>query len=180
MGAQAIVNLIFGDFNPSGTLPFTYPANTGDILTYDHKNLSAMIRTAPNKRKYGGYNPEFKFGDGLSYSNFSVSELKLSKDTLIKSEKINVSFLVTNYGLIDGNKNIDMFIKDHFASLAPDVKNLKGFKKVFLKAGEKKTINFEIDKNDLFFYDENGVKLFEEGIFSIQIEDEIKSFYFIP
>lgn len=180
MGAQAIVNLIFGDFNPSGTLPFTYPANTGDILTYDHKNLSAMIRTAPNKRKYGGYNPEFKFGDGLSYSNFSISELKLSKDTLIKSEKINVSFLVTNYGLIDGNKNIDMFIKDHFASLAPDVKNLKGFKKVFLKAGEKKTINFEIDKNDLFFYDENGKKLFEEGIFSIQIEDEIKSFYFIP
>jgi beta-glucosidase len=176
-GAQAIVDVIFGDYNPSGILPFTYPANTGDLLNYDHKHLSAMVRTAPNKRKYGGYHPEFEFGSGLNYAEFSISDLKLSTDTLIENEKIEVSFTVENLSKIEGTKNIDVFVKDHYASLAPDVKNLKYFVKVFLKAGQKDEITLQLDKNDLFFFNDKGEKLIEEGGFSILIEDESKSFY---
>ena len=176
-GAQAIVDVIFGDYNPSGILPFTYPANTGDLLNYDHKHLSAMVRTAPNKRKYGGYHPEFEFGSGLNYAEFSISDLKLSTDTLIENEKIDVSFTVENLSKIEGTKNIDVFVKDHYASLAPDVKNLKYFVKVFLKAGQKDEITLQLDKNDLFFFNDKGEKLIEEGGFSILIENESKSFY---
>ena len=178
MGAQAIVDVLFGDCNPSGTLPFTYPANSGDLLCYDHKNLSAMVRTAPNKRKYGGYHPEFEFGYGLSYSEFAISELILSTDTLQKNKELKISFIVKNNGSMDGTKNIDLFVKDHYASLAPDVKNLKNFTKVFIKAGEEKEVVFEIDKNDLFFYNKNGKELLEEGDFTILIEDKSRSFYF--
>ena len=178
MGAQAIVDVLFGDCNPSGTLPFTYPANSGDLLCYDHKNLSAMVRTAPNKRKYGGYHPEFEFGYGLSYSEFAISELILSTDTLQKNKELKISFIVKNNGSMDGTKNIDLFVKDHYASLAPDVKNLKNFTKVFLKAGEEKEVVFEVDKNDLFFYNKNGKELLEEGDFTILIEDKSRSFYY--
>lgn len=176
-GAQAIVDVIFGDYNPSGILPFTYPANTGDLLKYDHKHLSAMVRTAPNKRKYGGYHPEFEFGSGLNYAEFSISDLKLSTDTLIENKKIEVSFTIENLSNIDGAKNIDVFVKDHYASLAPDVKNLKYFTKVLLKAGQKDEITLQLDKNDLFFFNEKGEKLLEEGEFSILIENESQSFY---
>ena len=180
MGAQAIVDLLFGDFNPSGILPFTYPANSGDLINYDHKYLSAMVRTAPNKRKYGGYNPAFKFGHGLNYTEFSISNLNLSTDTLKGDEKIKVTFSITNKGSMDGLKNIDIFIKDHYASLAPDVRNLKGFKSAFVKTGETRKLSIEFNKEDLFFYNESGDKLYEEGDFSVQIEDMSKSFYFIP
>ena len=179
MGAQAIVDVLFGDYNPSGLLPFSYPANSGDLLCYDHKNLSAMVRTAPNKRKYGGYHPEFEFGDGLSYSNFDITDFKLSSDTLVGNDKIIASFSVKNSGNFDGTKNIDVFVSDHYASLAPDVRNLKAFSSVFLKAGEQKQVNIELDKENLFFYNKKGKKLLENGDFSISVDNQTKSFYYL-
>ena len=177
MGAQAIVDVLFGDFNPSGTLPFTYPAHSGDLLTYDHKNLSAMVRTAPNNKTYGGYHPAFKFGDGLSYSDFSISNLKLNADTITTDEKLQISFQLKNRSDLDGTKNIDVFINDHYASLAPDVKNLKDFTKVFLKGGEQREVLMELDRDDLFFYNAKGEKLLEEGSFSVFIGDQTATFY---
>ena len=177
MGAQAIVDVLFGDFNPSGTLPFTYPAHSGDLLTYDHKNLSAMVRTAPNKKTYGGYHPAFKFGDGLSYSDFVISNFKLSADTINVDEKIQISFQLKNNSERDGTKNIDVFIKDHYASLAPDVRNLKYFTKVSLKAGAQKEVRIDLDKNDLFFFNSKGEKLLEEGSFSVFVEEQNATFY---
>ena len=137
-----------------------------------------MVRTAPNKREYGGYHPEFKFGHGLSFSEFNVTELKLSTDTLSKNEKIKISFKVKNNGTTDGAKYIDVFVKDHYASLAPDVKNLKDFTKVFIKAGLEKEVVLEMDKNDLFFYDKEGKEILEKGNFTILVEGEGKTFYF--
>ena len=177
MGAQAIVDVLFGDFNPSGTLPFTYPAHSGDLLTYDHKNLSAMVRTAPNKKTYGGYHPAFKFGDGLSYSDFVISNFKLSADTINVDEKIQISFQLKNNSERDGTKNIDVFIKDHYASLAPDVRNLKYFTKVSLKAGAQKEVRIDLDKNDLFFFNSKGEKVLEEGSFSVFVEEQNATFY---
>jgi beta-glucosidase len=177
MGAQAIVDVLFGDFNPSGTLPFTYPAHSGDLLTYDHKNLSAMVRTAPNKKIYGGYHPAFKFGEGLSYSDFSISNFKLNADTIAADEKLQISFQLKNNSELDGTKNIDVFINDHYASLAPDVKNLKDFTKVFLKGGAQKEVRMELDRDDLFFFNAKGEKLLEEGSFSVFIGDQKATFY---
>jgi beta-glucosidase len=177
MGAQAIVDVLFGDFNPSGTLPFTYPAHSGDLLTYDHKNLSAMVRTAPNKKIYGGYHPAFKFGEGLSYSDFSISNFKLNADTIAADEKLQISFQLKNNSELDGTKNIDVFINDHYASLAPDVKNLKDFTKVFLKGGSQKEVRMELDRDDLFFFNAKGEKLLEEGSFSVFIGDQKATFY---
>ena len=177
MGAQAIFDVLFGDYNPSGTLPFTYHANSGDLLTYDHKNLSAMVRTAPNKKTYGGYHPAFKFGTGLSYSDFSISNVQLNADTIISGEKLQITFQIKNNSDLDGDKNIDVFVKDHYASLAPDVKNLKAFTKVSLRGGAQKEIRIELDSNDLFFFNEKGEKLLEEGVFSVLIEDYEEGFY---
>ena len=179
MGAQAIVDVLFGDYNPCGLLPFSYPANSGDLLCYDHKNLSAMVRTAPNKRKYGGYHPEFEFGDGLSYSNFDITDFKLSTDTLVGNDKIIASFSVKNSGNLDGTKNIDVFVSDHYASLAPDVRNLKAFSSVLLKAGEQKQVKVELDKENLFFYNKKGERLLENGDFSISVLNQTKSFYYL-
>ena len=179
MGAQAIVDVLFGDYNPCGLLPFSYPANSGDLLCYDHKNLSAMVRTAPNKRKYGGYHPEFEFGDGLSYSNFDITDFKLSTDTLVGNDKIIASFSVKNSGNLDGTKNIDVFVSDHYASLAPDVRNLKAFSSVLLKAGEQKQVKVELDKENLFFYNKKGERLLENGDFSISVHNQTKSFYYL-
>lgn len=178
MGAEAIVDVLFGDYNPSGILPFTYPAKTGDLITYDHKFLSEMIQTAPNKKKYGGHHPEFEFGHGLSYTNFSFSPIKIDKDTIIGNDSIKVSLTITNSGKIASNKCIDVFIKDEYAGLAPDVKNLKYFTKVYLAPNQKKEIVFYIDKNDLFYYDKNGNKIFEDGDFTLFIENQSKRFYF--
>ena len=138
-----------------------------------------MVRTAPNKRKYGGYHPEFEFGDGLSYSNFDITDFKLSSDTLVGNDKIIASFSVKNSGNFNGTKNIDVFVSDHYASLAPDVRNLKAFSSVFLKPGEQKQVNVELDKENLFFYNKKGKKLLENGDFSISVDNETKSFYYL-
>ena len=137
-----------------------------------------MIQTAPNKKKYGGHHPEFEFGHGLSYTNFSFSPIKIDKDTLIGNDSIKVSLTITNSGKIASNKCIDVFIKDEYAGLAPDVKNLKYFTKVYLAPNQKKEIAFYIDKNDLFYYDKNGNKIFEDGDFTLFIENQSKRFYF--
>lgn len=177
MGAEAIVDVLFGNYNPSGILPFTYPAKTGDIFTYDHKFLSAMVREGPNNSKFGGYRPEFKFGHGLSYSEFKVDNFKISHDTITLKDTLYVDFDITNNSDIKATKLIDLFIKDHYASYAPDVRNLKAFTKIDFDKREKKHITMKIDKSSLFYYNENGQKIFEKGFFSVIIEEESRDFY---
>jgi beta-glucosidase len=177
MGAEAIVDVLFGDYNPSGILPFTYPAHSGDILTYDHKFLSSMVRDGPNKKKFGGYHPEYKFGHGLSYSKFKFDNFKISHDTINIDDTLFIDFDITNTSDLKATKLIDLFIKDLYASYSPDVRNLKAFTKVTLAQREKKHITMSIDKNSLFFYSEKGEKIYEKGIFSVMIENESRSFY---
>lgn len=178
MGAQAIVDVLFGDFNPSGVLPFTYPSHTGDLVTYDHKYLTAMKQKAPNKNKYGGHHPEFEFGHGLSYTTFELSPIQFSSDTISQDESLEVVFTITNTGEVHGQKCLDVFVKDHYASYAPDMKNLKYVTKVNLAPGEKKNITFLIDRQDLFYYNELGEKMLEKGDFTMMIGNQSKVFHF--
>ena len=178
MGAQAIVDVLFGDYNPSGVLPFTYPSHTGDLVTYDHKFLTAMVQTAPNKTKYGGHHPEFEFGHGLSYTTFSLSSIQLNTDTIDMKGVLDVSITVTNTGNVHGQKCIDVFLQDHYASYAPDMKNLKYFTKVALAPGEKKQITFTLDSSSLFYYNEKGEKIFEKGDYTLMMGDQSRDFHF--
>ena len=98
---------------------------------------------------------------------------------MVGNDKIIASFSVKNSGNFDGTKNIDVFVSDHYASLAPDVRNLKAFSSVLLKAGEQKQVKVELDKENLFFYNKKGERLLENGDFSISVHNQTKSFYYL-
>lgn len=128
---------------------------------YMNKRYSwvAMVQTAPNKTKYGGHHPEF--GQGLSYTTLSISPIQFNSDTINIKGALDVSLTVTNTGNVDGQKCIDVFLQDHYASYAPDMKNLKYFTKVALAPGEKKQITFTLDSSTLFYYNEKGEMMFK-------------------
>ncbi|MCL7762556.1 glycoside hydrolase family 3 C-terminal domain-containing protein [Polaribacter sp. Z014] len=167
-GANAIADVLFGDYNPNGVLPFSYPKHTGSLLTYD-----APIR---NKETF---NPQWEFGYGLSYTNFKSSNLKLSTKALKGDEKLKVTIEVMNEGDFDGELAIDLFVRDKVASVIPAMKKLKKFKKVFLKKGAMKVVAFELTKSDLSFVNSNLKRVTENGSFEIEILGEKVSFEYL-
>lgn len=175
-GADAIVNVLLGDTNPSGKLPFTYPRHTGDLLTYDHKTSEEYNELVPGDIKMNAFNPQWEFGHGLSYTNFTFSNLSLDKKVITSQDNLVVTVTVKNTGLVDGKLGIDLFCKDLFASITPPVKQLRQFQKVFLAKGESKEIRFSISSDDLYFIDINNKKTVEPGQFVIMIEDQQETF----
>ncbi|QVY66114.1 glycoside hydrolase family 3 N-terminal domain-containing protein [Polaribacter sp. Q13] len=167
-GANAIADILFGDYNPNGVLPFSYPKHTGNLLTYD-----APIRNTET------FNPQWEFGYGLSYTNFKSSNLKLSTKTLKGDEKLKVTIEVMNEGDFDGELAVDLFVRDKVASVIPPMKKLRKFKKVFLKKGELKLVEFELTKNDLSFVNSDLERVTENGSFVIEILGEKVSFEYL-
>ncbi len=178
MGAQAIAETLFGDNNPSGRLPFTYPRFTNDLTTYDHKFSEKFTEAAPGNIQADGYYPQWGFGEGLSYTQFDYKNLTLSSSTLKKEGSIKVAIDITNSGKTDGAIAVEMYCKDLFASITPPIKQLKGFEKIVLKKGETQTVAFKILPEDLFFIDANNQKIVEEGEFEVNIGTEKAKFYF--
>jgi beta-glucosidase len=111
--------------------------------------------------------PLFPFGFGLSYSKFEYSEFRLSKNIISRGESTQVSVMLKNTGGYDGNETVQLYIRDHVANTTRPVKELKGFEKVFLQAGEEKEITFEIDEAKLSYYQSDGNLVCEPGIFTI-------------
>ncbi len=174
-GAEAIHEVIYGDYNPSGKLPITYPRYSGTLLTYDHKRLDEAIeKDDPYDYSYE-FNPQFKFGDGLSYTTFQYSQLTTSADTVVNDLKISIT--VKNTGQKDGQEAIELYTRDWYASVTPSVKRLRRFEKIFLKAGEEKTIDFILNKKDVSFIDPSYKVIFEPGNFDILIGSEKKVIY---
>ncbi len=172
-GGPAIAQVLYGDYNPDGILPFTYHKYSGDIIPYDHKYLSAIQQRTPGKMTYEGYRPQWPFGHGLSYTTFDISDITLNKMSFSKSDGlIEASVTVTNTGDRDGKKALDLFIRDHYASIAPSVRKLKGFAKEHIKAGESKKIKFGLNVADLAFNNDKGEMILEPGKFSIMIGDK--------
>ncbi|MGF6153374.1 beta-glucosidase BglX [Pseudomonas fluorescens] len=174
-GGNAIADVLFGDYNPSGKLPISFPRSVGQIPTY-YNHLSIGRPFTPGKP--GNYTsqyfddttgPLFPFGYGLSYTSFSLSNMALSSTTLNKSGKIDASVTVKNTGKRDGETVVQLYIQDVVGSMIRPLKELKNFQKVMLKAGEQKVIHFTIDEDDLKFYNAQLKYAAEPGKFNVQI-----------
>jgi beta-glucosidase len=168
-GADAITDVLFGDYNPGGVLPFSYPQFTGDIMPYDHGVLAEVQQLRPAVITRGGYKPQWPFGHGLSYTTFEYTDLQLDRETMLDGESLKVSVTVTNTGQRAGHKAVDLFVSDLYASLSPAVKKLKRFTKVYLQAGQSKTVGFELHKDDLSFANLDLQRVVEPGEFRVSV-----------
>lgn len=166
-GGRAIADVLFGDANPSGKLPFTYPSATGSITHYDHK----FSEQKHIDFSFNAIQPEWEFGHGLSYTTFAYSDLKLSSETITDGGDIVVSVTVKNTGKLEGKEVVQLYTNDEYASITPNVKRLKGFKKITLRPGESKTVSFKLTVSDLAFVDNNNKWITEEGGFKVMIKD---------
>jgi beta-glucosidase len=167
-GGTPVAGLISGRLNPSGKLAITFPLTTGQIPTYYNMRQSS-------RPKQGGYQdiatePRYWFGHGLSYTTFSYGTVKLSDSSFQKNKKMIAEVEITNAGARDGKETVILFITDPVASITRPMKELKYFEKLELKAGEKKTVRFEIDPmRDLSFPDSDGMRHLETGDFYLMI-----------
>lgn len=172
----AIADVLFGDVNPSGKLSATFPQNVGQIpLYYNHKNTGRPLPDGQWFQKFrSNYldvsnDPLYPFGFGLSYTTFSYSDITLSSNTFKPNEKITATVTVTNSGNITGKEVVQLYIRDMAGSITRPVKELKGFQKIELKAGESKTVSFTISAEDLKFYNSDLKFVAEPGDFKLFI-----------
>ena len=174
-GGNAIADVLFGDYNPSGKLPITFPRSVGQIPTY-YNHLSIGRPFTPGKP--GNYTsqyfdepntPLYPFGYGLSYTNFSLSDVKLSSKTLTPGATLTASVTLKNTGQRDGETVVQLYLRDVTASMSRPVKSLKNFEKVMLKAGEQKVVQFTLSEDDLKFYNADLKYVAEPGEFDVQI-----------
>ena len=174
-GGNAIADVLFGDYNPSGKLPMSFPRSVGQIpVYYSHLNTGRPYNAdKPNKytsRYFDEANgPLYPFGYGLSYTTFKVSDVKMSAPTLKRDGKVTASVEVTNNGKREGATVIQMYVQDVTASMSRPVKQLRGFEKVNLKPGETQTISFPIDVDALKFWNQQMKYDAEPGKFNVFI-----------
>lgn len=173
---NAIADVLFGDYNPSGKLPMTFPRTEGQIpIYYNYLNTG---RPAPDDDKPSNYrsgyidlqkSPKFAFGYGLSYTTFDYSDLQLSKKAITSSDSIVVTFKLTNTGKYAGEEVVQLYLRDEVASIVRPVKELKDFTKLLLQPGESKTVRFVINKEKLSFYNQQLKWITEPGSFNLMI-----------
>ncbi|NNB16455.1 beta-glucosidase BglX [Pseudomonas fragi] len=174
-GGNAIADVLFGDYNPSGKLPITFPRSVGQIPTY-YSHLSIGRPFTPGKpgnytSQYfdEGNSPLYPFGYGLSYTDFSLSEVSLSAKTLKPGATLTASVTVKNTGKRAGETVVQLYVQDVTATMSRAVKELKNFEKVMLKPGEQKVVQFTLGENDLKFYNAQLQHVAEPGEFNVQI-----------
>jgi beta-glucosidase len=165
-GGIALSQILFGDVNPSGKLPFTYPRHTGSLLFYDHKHTELLDKDFG----YNTFNPQWEFGFGLSYSKFVYSNLKIDKKSYAQADVVRISVQVKNESDRPAKEVVQVFVSDLVASITPSVKRLRAFRKVDLKAGETKTIEFEMPISELAFVNKVLKWIVEPGEFVIQVK----------
>lgn len=178
-GGRAIADILFGVINPSGKLPITFPKRLSDSPAHkSDKTYPGDDRVLYNEGIFVGYRhfeynnikPLFPFGYGLSYTNFKYDKITMEKNLVSGEESIKVSIELKNTGDREGAEVVQLYIQDIESSLPRPFKELKGFKKIFLKSSQKKTINFELHREDLAFFDENlNDWIVEDGRFKILI-----------
>ncbi|SNR34303.1 beta-glucosidase BglX [Flavobacterium sp. ov086] len=171
---NAVAQVLYGDYNPSGKLPMSFPRNVGQVPIYYNKYSTGRPIDVDKNVFWSHYTdvaktPQFPFGFGLSYTRFDYKNLKLNKSAFAKGENVQVSIEVTNSGNYDGKEVVQLYIHDEYASIVRPIKELKGFELVNLKKGETKTINFTLTDKELGFYDNEGNYLVEPGTFKIMV-----------
>jgi beta-glucosidase len=169
-GADALADILIGEVNPSGKLPFTYPKYEQGLITYDHKPSQNLDKKMEGAYDYGAQTSvQYPFGFGLSYTNFEYSNLKQSTIQFAPGDTLTFTVDVKNTGSVNGKEAVLLFSRDKVASLSPDVRRLRAFNKILLNPGEKKTITLKVAADDLAFVGEKGRWILESGEFSIQI-----------
>ncbi|WP_035673955.1 glycoside hydrolase family 3 N-terminal domain-containing protein [Flavobacterium sp. 83] len=172
---NAIADVLFGDYNPSGKLPMSFPREEGQIpIYYNHFNTGRPAKNENETNYVSAYtdlknSPKFPFGYGLSYTAFEYSNLKLSKNKIKSTEKITITLNVTNSGKVAGEEVVQLYLRDRVGSVVRPIIELKDFQKIKLNAGETKTVQFTIDKEKLSFYNANLQWVAEPGDFDVMI-----------
>ncbi len=173
-GGDALANLVAGDVNFSGKMPFSYPKEINSLITYDHKPCEHI-----GKQMEGAYNydaqvsVQWPFGYGLSYTRFAYSNLRVDKSTFTANDLLTFTVDVKNVGSFGGKESVLLFSSDLVASLSPDVRRLRAFDKLELKPGQTTTISLQVKASDLAFVGYDGKWILEKGDFRIQIGTEV-------
>ena len=167
---NAIAQVLYGDYNPSGKLPMSFPRAVGQIpIYYNHKNTGRPIMPTPSTVFWSHYQdventPLYPFGFGLSYTTFEYSDLQAQ---VVSTNEVNVSVTLRNTGTFTGKEVVQLYLKDHYASVTRPVRELKGFELVSLEPNEHKKISFKLTEKELGFYNNAGDFVLEPGDFSI-------------
>jgi len=160
-GGQAVADVLFGDVNPSGRLPYTYPRFAAGFTTYDHKP-SEETRENP-------FHPQWPFGHGLSYTSLVYRALQADRSELRPGQTVAVTVEVINTGDIAAKETVQLYLSDLVASVTPVVRQLKRFEKVDVPAGQTRTVRFELGWDDLAFIGRDNVPVVEPGQFKISV-----------
>jgi beta-glucosidase len=183
------VDILFGKESPSGKLPVTFPKVVGQIpVYYSHKNtgrpyneksfvhiddvpVRAVQTSLGNESHYidAGFKPQYPFGFGLSYTSFEYSDIQLSSNIVKVGQKLKVSATITNSGQLEAEDIVQLYVRDLVGSITRPVKELKGFKRLRLSAGESQKVEFDLHTDDLAFYNQNMELVTEPGKFQVWI-----------
>jgi beta-glucosidase len=172
---NAIADVLFGEYNPSGKLTMTFPAHAGQIpIYYNHKNTGRPYMDDGNSKFRSDYldisnDPLYPFGFGLSYTNFSYSPISLSASTIAVSQPVTIKVTITNTGNYDGEETAQLYVRDLVATVTQPVKSLKKFQKVYLKKGESKEISFTLQTDDLKYVNSDLRWVYEPGAFKVMV-----------
>ena len=166
-GGTAIADVLFGDYNPNGKLPFSYPRTPNGLIMYDHKPFETEVTSYGNT----AFIPQFEFGSGLSYTTFSYTNLQVTPKTGSLNSEIKVSVTVTNKGQRAGKETVIVFVHDVVASLSPPGKRVRRFAKISLDPGQSKTLSFTLRPEDLSFIGLNNKPVIEPGEFEVMVGD---------
>ncbi len=166
-GGDALADILFGDINPSGKLPYTYPSYPNSLANYYHKPSESQVGQAGAYLYESDYNPQWEFGHGLSYTQFEYSNLTTNKDVFTANDSIRINLELKNTGLREGKESILLFSSDMIASISPDSKRLRKFAKINLKAGEITTVQFVLHPKELAFVNLQNQWVTEPGEFEL-------------
>lgn len=171
---NAVAQVLYGDYNPSGKLPMSFPRNIGQVPIYYNYFSTGRYTNRDNNVFWSHYSdvqktPLFPFGYGLSYTSFEYSNLKINKKSFTKGEKVLVNVDIKNTGKVTGKEVAQLYLHDEFASVVKPIKELKGFELVELKPGETKTITFVLTNAELGFYNHQNEFVVEPGSFKVMV-----------
>ncbi len=170
---NAIADVLFGAYNPSGKLPVSFPRTEGQVpIYYNHYNTGRPANNDTDLNYVSAYtdlsnSPKFPFGFGLSYTTFTYGNIELNQTSIKPAEKLWIKIRVANTGGYDGEETVQLYIRDLVGTVVRPVKELRGFRKVFLKKGESKTVSFSLSANDLRFYNDKLQYIYEPGDFKV-------------
>lgn len=166
-GGTAIADVLFGDVNPSGKLPFTYPRTPNGLINYDHKAFETENTAFGNM----AFKPQFDFGFGLSYTTFAYKDLRIDKPIITDKDELTVTVTVTNTGQRAGKEAVLVYVSDLVASLSPPNRRLRRFAKVNLEPNQSRTLTFKLRRDDLSFIGADNKPIAEPGEFEVRIGD---------